>query len=110
MDLFKQNLEVIYIYIDDSPYPTKRTVDMFHSEISKMVSVVDKLRHCVPLHTLLIIYRALILPYLSYGLIVWGQALIFIPVLHLQILGIYSSTYQQFMLIMLDHPPKIICI
>ena len=56
---------------------------MFHSEISKMVGVVAKLRHYVPLHTLLIIYRALILPYLSYGLMVWGQALIFIPVLHL---------------------------
>ena len=41
---------------------------------SKTVGLIAKLRHFVPQHTLLNIYRALILPYLSYGLIVWGQA------------------------------------
>ena len=40
----------------------------------KTVGLIAKLRHFVPQHTLLNIYRALILPYLSYGLIVWGQA------------------------------------
>ena len=41
----------------------------------KMVGLIAKLRHFVPQHTLLNIYHALILPYLSYGLIVWRQAL-----------------------------------
>ena len=41
---------------------------------SKTVGLIAKLKHFVPQHTLLNIYRALILPYLSYGLIVWGQA------------------------------------
>ena len=38
----------------------------------KTVGLIAKLRHFVPQHTLLNIYRALI--YLSYCLIVWGQA------------------------------------
>ena len=33
-----------------------------------------KLRYFVPLHTLLTIYRSLIAPYLTYGLVAWGQA------------------------------------
>ena len=33
-----------------------------------------KLRHLVPKHTLINIYRSLVVPYLNYGLIVWGQA------------------------------------
>ena len=41
---------------------------------SKTVGLIAKLKHFVPQHTLLSIYRASILPYLSYGLIVWGQA------------------------------------
>ena len=85
MDFFQTELRSD-MHIDDSLDPRKRTVETFHSKISKMVGLIAKLSHYIPLHTLLIIYRALLLPYLSYGLIVWGQALIFIPVLHLQIL------------------------
>ena len=50
-------------------------IDNVATKLSKTVGLVAKLRHFVPQHTLLNIYRALILPYLSYGLIVWGQAL-----------------------------------
>ena len=49
-------------------------IDNVATKLSKMVGLIAKLRHFVPQHTLLNIYRALILPYLSYGLIVWGQA------------------------------------
>ena len=38
------------------------------------MGLISKLRHFVPKHTLINIYRSLIAPYLSYGLIVWGQA------------------------------------
>ena len=31
-------------------------------------------RHSLPRHTLLTIYRSLVTPYLTYGLIAWGQA------------------------------------
>ena len=36
--------------------------------------MITRLRHLVPLATLLNIYRSLIEPYISYGLIAWGQA------------------------------------
>ena len=49
-------------------------IDNVATKLSKAVGLIAKLRHFVPQHTLLTIYRALILPYLSYGLIVWGQA------------------------------------
>ena len=53
----------------------KIQIDNVATKLSKTVGLITKLRHLVPQHTLLNIYRALILPYLSYGLIVWGQAL-----------------------------------
>ena len=40
------------------------------TKLSKTVGLIAKLRHFLLQHTLLNIYRALILPYLSYGLIV----------------------------------------
>ena len=51
----------------------------FHIEyvalkISKIIGVIARLRHVVPLCTLLNIYRSLIFSYLSYGLAAWGQA------------------------------------
>ena len=49
-------------------------IDNVATKLSKTVGLIAKLRHFFPQHTLLNIYRALILPYLSYGLIVWGQA------------------------------------
>ena len=36
--------------------------------------MICKLRQFLPRHTLLTIYRSLVTPYLTYGLIAWGQA------------------------------------
>ena len=47
--------------------------DNVATKLSKTVGLIAKLRHFVPQHTLLNIYCALILPYLSYGLIVSGD-------------------------------------
>ena len=49
-------------------------IDNVPTKLSKTVGLIAKLRHFVPQHTLLNIYLALIFLYLSYGLIVWGQA------------------------------------
>ena len=38
------------------------------------IGIVARLRHLVPLTTLIKIYRSLIEPYISYGLVAWGQA------------------------------------
>ena len=43
-------------------------------KISPTIGLISTLRHLVPKHTLINIYRSLGAPYLSYGLIVWGQA------------------------------------
>ena len=38
------------------------------------ISIIARLRHFVPLHTLHDIYRSLIQPYLLYGIVAWGHA------------------------------------
>ena len=52
----------------------KIQTDNVATKLSKTVGLIAKWRHFVPQHTLLNIYRSLILPYLPYGLIVWGKA------------------------------------
>ena len=42
-------------------------------KISKTIGIIARLRHFLPLSVLLNIYNSLIHPYLSYGLVVWGQ-------------------------------------
>ena len=49
-------------------------IDHIASKISKIVGIIARLRHHVPLNTLLQIYRSLIFPYTLYGVLVWGQA------------------------------------
>ena len=51
----------------------KYHVEHVLSKISKTVGMISKLRHFVPKHTLLNIYKSLIGPYLSYCLVIWGQ-------------------------------------
>ena len=58
----------------DSSLTWKNHIDQIALKISKTVGLLAKLRHSVPRTTLLNIYRSLILPYVSYGLTVWGLA------------------------------------
>ena len=52
----------------------KHHIDHITIKISRTIGLISKLRHLVPKHTLINIYRSLIAPNLNYGLIVWGQA------------------------------------
>ena len=52
----------------------KRHIDHIIIKVSRTVGLIAKLRHFLPTHTLLNIYQALMAPYLTYGLTVWGQA------------------------------------
>ena len=52
----------------------KNHIEYIALKISKVVGIIAKLRHYVPLHTLLNIYQSLIIPSITYGLTVWGQA------------------------------------
>ena len=52
----------------------KHHIDFISLKISKTSGILARLRHFVPTETLLMIHRSLIMPYLSYGICVWGRA------------------------------------
>ena len=52
----------------------KYHIDYVASKISRTIGIIASLRHLIPLSTLLTIYRSLVAPYLTYGVVAWGQA------------------------------------
>ena len=52
----------------------KYHIDYVASKIIRVVGIISRLRHCVPLNTLIQIYHSLIFPYTYYGIAAWGQA------------------------------------
>ena len=52
----------------------KYHIDFIALKISKTIGIISRLRHFIPTPILLNIFRSLIYPYISYGLLVWGQA------------------------------------
>ena len=69
----KTFVKYLGILIDDN-LSWKYRIDYISSKVSKGIGMIARLRHLVPFATLFNIYRSLIEPYLSYGLIAWGQA------------------------------------
>ena len=51
----------------------KYHIDYIASKISRVVGIISRLRHSVPLNTLIQVYRSLIFPYTLYGIAAWGQ-------------------------------------
>ena len=51
----------------------KHHVDYVAMKVSRVTRLIAKLRYFVPMHTLLTIYRSFIAPYLTYGVVAWGQ-------------------------------------
>ena len=66
-------LEKIGVLLD-SNLGWKFQINNVALKISRTFGVVALLRHIVPRTTLLNIYQSLILPYLTYCLVAWGQA------------------------------------
>ena len=62
----------------DNHLSWKYHVDYIAVKISKIVGVISRLRHFVPFCTLRGIHQSLVhvLPYLTYGLTAWSQAVI----------------------------------
>ena len=58
----------------DSHLTWKYHISHVASKISRNISSTARLRHFTPFSTLQHVYRSLIFPYLSYGLVAWGQA------------------------------------
>ena len=69
----KEFIKYLGILID-SHLTWKHHIDHIAIKISRTIGLISKLRHFVPKRTLINIYRSLVAPYLTYGLIVWGQA------------------------------------
>ena len=59
-------------YLDNLAW--KHHIDHVAIKMSRTVGLICKLRHFLPRHTLLTIYRSLVTPYLTYGLTAWGKA------------------------------------
>ena len=58
----------------DNHLSWKHHINYVALKISRNIGILAKLRHFVPPKTLFGIYNSLIFPYLSYGLVAWGQA------------------------------------
>ena len=59
--------------IIDSNLTWKYHIDNIAYKISKAIGIIARLRHFVPVSTLKSIYRCLIQPYTTYGIVVWGN-------------------------------------
>ena len=57
----------------DSNLSWKFHIDYICQKVSKTIGIIAKLRHFVPRHVLLTLYRSLILPYVTYGICAWGH-------------------------------------
>ena len=51
----------------------KNHIDCISKTISRNIGVMNKLKHYIPYRILHTLYCTLILPYLSYGILVWGN-------------------------------------
>ena len=69
----KESVRYLGVIIDNN-LSWKQHIDRVAIKISGTVGLSCKLRHFLPRHTLLTIYRSLVTPYLTYGLTAWGQA------------------------------------
>ena len=69
----KDHVKYLGVIIDQH-LSWKHHINHIALKISRNIGIISRLRHFVPLNTLLSIYNSLISPYISYGLIAWGQA------------------------------------
>ena len=69
----KDNVKYLGVIIDQH-LSWKHHINYIALKISRNIGIISRLRHFVPFKTLLSIYNSLIFPYISYGLIAWGQA------------------------------------
>ena len=69
----KNYAKYLGVLIDDH-LSWKYHIDHIATKISKTVGIIARLRHFIPFSILTNLYRSLILPYLSYGIVAWGRA------------------------------------
>ena len=67
---YVKSLEILI----DSNLTWKQHILFISLKTSKSLGILSRLRHFVSTDTLLSIYRSLILPHITYGIAIWGQA------------------------------------
>ena len=69
----KNNIKYLGILIDCN-LSWKYHIGYIASKVSRLIGIIAKLRFFVPVNTLINIYKSLILPHLTHGIVLWGQA------------------------------------
>ena len=59
--------------IVDNKLSWKCHIDSICKTISRNIGVIKRLKTCLPMYSLFMLYSSLILPYLNYGLLAWGN-------------------------------------
>ena len=54
-------------------FPWKPHIDNICNKISRSIGILNKLKHYIPFHIRINIYNSLILPYINYGILLWGN-------------------------------------
>ena len=97
--LLKQESATKYLgVLIDENLNWKSHVSLIESKIKRGVGVISRLRHTVTKRILLNLYYSLIHPYLTYGLVAWGNTYntTLQPLLNLQKKVIRLMTFSQF--------------
>ena len=50
-------------------------IDHISLKISRVIGILTRLRHTVPIDVLLLLYNSLLLPHINYSLLVWGHGM-----------------------------------
>ena len=67
------SIKFLGVTVDDK-LSWKNHIENICNKISRNIGVINKLKTCLPLKSLLMLYSSLILPYLNYALMAWGNA------------------------------------
>ena len=57
----------------DQKLSWRNHIDNICKIISRNIGIIYKVKTCLPLNSLIMLYSSMILPYLNYGLLVWGN-------------------------------------
>ena len=66
------SIKFLGIHVDNK-LTWKDHVNVICKTISRNIGVINRLKYVLPSSTLLMLYSSLILPYLNYGILVWGN-------------------------------------
>ena len=66
------NIKFLGVNVDNK-LTWKHHISTITKTISRNIGVINKLKFCLPSSNLLMLYSTLVLPYINYGILVWGN-------------------------------------